>query len=892
MDRQLTITVMPDRAIIPEWIETDGTLSGTAAGIQKNIHDRYTHDPHSWLFYLGFHEQDSELSLSLNYFISLSALFVRKISRIPDLETLRHLAAPEISDTELDGMMEGIPMMTGADYIDKTLLHDVWSGFGDSFSGIVREYDGSMASFFASLNPSIHLAGRVFFHLVENKKGNLPFAFMATYSSGMGSNGKPKHLPLKHALTEYDNHQDTLLKLLSTVYAAAEQSDLVKEMIDTGELFHPLSWGAEEAFCFLKEIAVYEDAGILCRIPDWWKKKSPGASVRVNLGDSKPARVGLDALVDFKAHILLGDMEITAEEARRMLEESEGLAFIKNKWVPVDHEKLKQAIALCEASKALESEGLTLREALRLQLNPEKLFGLPEGGKELSVTHGMWLESLIGRLKNLGELPHIDPGKGFRADLRPYQKQGLNWLHLLDTLNFGACLADDMGLGKTVQILAFLSILKSRKSLNASLLIVPASLISNWIDEIDRFFPALCFRVVHPGFTPPAKSGKSRNGDLQLNKSELDAVDLIITTYALIQRYEWLHDYEWTYAILDEAQAIKNPGTKQTRAVKKLKARNRIIMTGTPVENRLSDVWSLFDFLNAGLLGNKAEFARFSKSLTKNTEGYGRLRKLVSPYILRRLKTDKTVISDLPDKVEMKSFASLSKKQIVLYQKAVEDLTRAIDKTDGVQRKGIVLSSLMKFKQLCNHPDQIAGSGDFSEQDSGKFIRLREICETVYEKRERLLVFTQFKEMTEPLRSFLETIFHRPGLVLHGSVPVGKRKEIIETFQKDVYCPFMVLSLKAGGVGLNLTKANHVVHFDRWWNPAVENQATDRAFRIGQKKNVVVHKFITRGTIEEKIDMMLKDKQDLSDQVIAQSGETLITELNNHDLINLFRLRL
>ncbi|MCD6486498.1 MAG: DEAD/DEAH box helicase, partial [Syntrophobacterales bacterium] len=331
---------------------------------------------------------------------------------------------------------------------------------------------------------------------------------------------------------------------------------------------------------------------------------------------------------------------------------------------------------------------------------------------------------------------------------------------------------------------------------------------------------------------------------------------------------------------------------KQTRAIKKFKAMNRIIMTGTPIENRLSDIWSLFDFLNPGLLGNAKEFGKFSKGLKTNPEGYSRLRKLISPYILRRLKTDKSVISDLPEKVEMKTYAPLSKKQVILYKNLIRDIEETIDQSEGIQRKGLILASLMKFKQICNHADQYLGAGEFEEKGSGKFTRLREICETIYEKRERVLVFTQFKEMTEPLGDFLEGIFKRKGLIFHGSIPVGQRKKIIARFQGDEYVPFMVLSIKAGGVGLNLTQANHVIHFDRWWNPAVENQATDRAFRIGQKKNVVVHKFLTKGTVEEKIDLMLEEKSRLSDEIISSSGEAWITEMNNDDLLDLFRLTL
>jgi len=353
-----------------------------------------------------------------------------------------------------------------------------------------------------------------------------------------------------------------------------------------------------------------------------------------------------------------------------------------------------------------------------------------------------------------------------------------------------------------------------------------------------------------------------------------------------------LHRHTWNLVILDEAQAIKNPGTKQTKAVKRLQAGNRIVMTGTPVENRISDLWSIFDFINPGLLGSSREFDRYAKNLNKHPDGYARLRKVVSPFILRRLKTDKSVINDLPDKVEMKAWASLGRKQAVLYQGQVDELRSTIEHAEGIQRKGIILSALMKFKQICNHPDQYLGTGAFDESDSGKFGLLRELCGTISEKRERVLIFTQFREMAAPLAGFLRSLFGHEGLMLHGGTPVGKRKEIVGRFQGEDYVPFMVLSLKAGGVGLNLTAANHVIHFDRWWNPAVENQATDRAFRIGQKKNVIVHKFITRGTVEERIDQMIEGKVKLSHDVLQSGAEAWITEMNSEDLLRMFTLSL
>jgi non-specific serine/threonine protein kinase len=444
-------------------------------------------------------------------------------------------------------------------------------------------------------------------------------------------------------------------------------------------------------------------------------------------------------------------------------------------------------------------------------------------------------------------------------------------------LGLGACLADDMGLGKTVQVIALLNSLRSSRE-EKVLLIIPASLIGNWTAEINRFAPGLNYRLIHP----QEKNSSAEPGEVKAG--------IYITTYGMLGRTGWLQEVPWDIVILDEAQAIKNPGTKQTKSVKQLKAYCRIALTGTPVENRLADLWSIFDFLNQGLLGNAREFSGFAKKLKDQPDGYGRLKQVVSPFILRRLKSDKNIIADLPEKIEMKSYATLSKKQAALYMSLVKDLQRKLESSDGIERKGLVLASLMKFKQICNHPDQYLGQDAYLANESGKYDRLREICETIYAKRERVIVFTQFREITKHLADFLQTVFHHEGLVLHGQTPVAKRKDIVAKFQGPEYVPFMILSIKAGGVGLNLTAANHVIHFDRWWNPAVENQATDRAFRIGQNKNVLVHKFITRGTIEERIDLMIEEKIKMTQEIIPDLNEAWITELDNQQLLDLFRL--
>ncbi|MFV2065942.1 MAG: DEAD/DEAH box helicase, partial [Pirellulales bacterium] len=487
---------------------------------------------------------------------------------------------------------------------------------------------------------------------------------------------------------------------------------------------------------------------------------------------------------------------------------------------------------------------------------------------------------------------HASP-KGLRATLRPYQETGVTCLRLLTQLGLGACLADDMGLGKTIQVLALLLQFKqktAKANRKPALLVLPASLLANWKSEMARFAPSLVAAFVHPSETDKETLARMAGTPAE----SLQGVDVVLTTYGMLQRQRWLLDVNWRLVVLDEAQAIKNPAARQTRAVKKIKAEARVALTGTPVENRLSDLWSLFDFLSPGLLGSAATFKRFVAMLNRREhDRYTPLRNLLRPYILRRMKTDKSIIADLPDKSEVRAYCGLSKRQVVLYEKAVTELAEALERvedTDGMKRRGLVLSYLMRFKQICNHPSQLTGDGRYRSSESGKFDRLAEICEPIASRQEKALVFTQFREMTQPLQVYLSEVFGQPGLVLHGGTAVGKRKKLVDQFQREDGPPFFVLSLKAGGTGLNLTAASHVIHFDRWWNPAVENQATDRAFRIGQKRNVLVHKFVCRGTIEERIDGLIEEKKSLAEDLLEGGAGKLLTEMSNQQLLDLVSL--
>ncbi|MFZ0526159.1 MAG: DEAD/DEAH box helicase [Xanthobacteraceae bacterium] len=786
--------------------------------------------------------------------------------------------------------------MTGAEYLTVGVLADLWRGMDAAFDAELADAKLSVQEFLKRRHPAWNLVGRVHFNLAENRKDEeAPFAFLATYTTRLSVQAKAQHLPLGKALQEYvgAKNRKRLLSLLMPVQRATEQCGWLKTMVDSGEIFHPLRWSPQQAFQFLKDASALEAAGVIVRMPANWRMNRPARpQVKAIVGGNAPAQLGLDALLDFRMEVTLDGETLTRTEIKRLLAQSDGLALIRGKWVEIDHERLRRTLEQFEAiERRAAADGLAFGEAMRLLAGA----GISEDASAVQddldwsqTVAGPWLAQTLAELRQPDGLLRVDPGRSLHGTLRAYQHAGVQWLHLLARLGLGACLADDMGLGKTIQVLSLLLVLKGDEAgkRKPSLLVAPASLLANWAAEISRFAPSLRAAVIHPSAMPAEQSGAAGAADLT-------AVDLVITSYGFLARAVWLGEIAWNLVVIDEAQAIKNPVAKQTKRVKQLKANARIALTGTPIENRLGDLWSIFDFINPGLLGSSKQFSAFVKQLADRPHNpYAPLRELVRPYILRRMKTDKSIIADLPDKTEVKAFCLLSRKQAALYQQAVDDLADRLENADGMQRRGIVLALLMRLKQICNHPSQWLGDNAWGEEDSGKFARLRDIAEEIAARQEKALIFTQFKETTAPLAAFLGAVFGRPGLVLHGETEVRARKDLVRRFQEDESVPFFVLSVKAGGAGLNLTAASHVIHFDRWWNPAVENQATDRAFRIGQTKNVLVHKFVCRGTVEDKIDRMIEAKQQLAGDFLGSGADVVLTEMKDDELLKLVTLDL
>ncbi|KYC36565.1 helicase [Scytonema hofmannii PCC 7110] len=641
-----------------------------------------------------------------------------------------------------------------------------------------------------------------------------------------------------------------------------------------------------QAYEFIKSMVWrFEDGGLGVVLPNTLENRGNianrlGLKVTAQTPKKTKERLGLQSLLNFKWELAIGGQTLSKAEFDKLVALNSPLVEINGEWVELRSQDIKTAQTFFASRK--EQMALSLEDALRISMGDTQVVEkLPVVSFEASGA----LQELVTTLTNNKAVEPIPAPASFQGKLRPYQERGVAWLAFLERWGLGACLADDMGLGKSIEFIAFALHLKEQEALeNPTLLVCPTSVLGNWEREVKKFAPNLKVLQYHGDKRPKGKEFA------EVAKKH----DLIITSYSLVQRdVKSLQGVSWQMLVLDEAQNVKNAEAKQSQAVRLLEATFRIALTGTPVENRLQELWSILDFLNPGYLGNKQFFQRrFAIPIEKygDTASLTQLRSLVQPFILRRLKTDREIIQDLPEKQEMTIFCGLTAEQAKLYQKVVEDSLAEIDSAEGLQRRGMILGLLSKLKQICNHPAHYLKQDSLVKYHSGKLQRLEEMLEVAIAGGDRALIFTQFAEWGKLLQPYLEKQLKRETLFLYGSTSKKHREEMIDRFQHDPQGPpVMILSLKAGGVGLNLTRANHVFHFDRWWNPAVENQATDRVFRIGQTRNVQVHKFVCTGTLEEKIHDMIESKKQLAEQVVG-AGEDWLTEMDTNQLRNLLIL--
>ncbi|PSQ88376.1 MAG: ATP-dependent helicase [Bacteroidetes bacterium QH_2_63_10] len=674
------------------------------------------------------------------------------------------------------------------------------------------------------------------------------------------------------------------------VWPAIEES--LKEPNPAG-----LELDTEQAHAFLREYApLLRQAGFGVQLPAWWTrgrtKERLSTKANAQAPDMKAkAGLSLDTIVEFDWEVALGEHELSREELEALADMKAPLVHLRGEWVEVDLDAIREVLDRLDRQ---ESEEVTAQDLMHMRLGAESG---PAGLPVEEVSAGGALGELLDRLDDGATVEPLSEPEGFVGTLRPYQERGFAWLAFLKRWGLGACLADDMGLGKTIQALALLRRAYNDAAQNGqdgapakpSLVVCPTSVVTNWKKEANRFTPGFSVLVHH---------GSDRAPDEDTFAEQVEEHTLIVTNYALLRRdVELFRSLDWDTVVLDEAQYVKNPSAQRTQAARSLTAQHRIAMTGTPVQNNIGELWSIMEILNPGLLGSQTSFKdQFFRPIQneRDRDAMRRLKQITGPFILRREKTDPKVIDDLPEKQEMTVYTDLTEEQASLYRAVVNETTAALegDKSElDMERRGLVLSTLTQLKQICNHPAQYLHDDSAIAGRSGKLARLTEMLEEMLAAGERALIFTQFTEMGTMLKRHLQETFGREALFLHGGIDQSKRNRMVERFQEaDDPPPFFLLSLKAGGTGLNLTRASHVFHYDRWWNPAVENQATDRAFRIGQTKRVQVHKFICAGTLEERIDQMIERKKDLAEQVV-DAGEAWVTELSTDELKDLFRLR-
>ena len=803
--------------------------------------------------------------------------------------------APAVSPAQAAAMLEALPPL-GGEPVGAADVAAWVESLAPAVDWLAARECCTAEEWLSRLGEGWQQLGILCFHLAENAGDaaeEAPFAFLATFVHKVGQDGRARHAPLGLAARLLAEDSAALLDLLRPLRQVAAQSAFLAELINSQAVYKPCGWSARQAHAFLETLPLLEAAGIETRMVNLWKTQPPRVELEVRLdpaeaGGGKPdaaPSVNVSSLLRFYPRVVLGDYNLTDEELEQLLAgDEDGLVRFRGEWVRLDREKLTRLLDSWRQATRMAAGGIPLLVGLRYLLGKrsEALPQLPPQEDGMRAVAGARLALALANLQFGNAMPDLPPE--LAGILRHYQMDGVRFLQNVTAGGFGACLADDMGLGKTLQVICWLVHLARTGELGegrgAALIVAPASLLANWQQELRRFAPQLQVAVLHPYALSRQESDYLRTNPAWL----LRRAHVGLTTYGIATRNELLARSTYPALVLDEAQAIKNADSQRTRAICRLSSPRRVALTGTPVENSLSELRSLFEFLNPGLLGSEKEFNALVQSMGSD---YTPLRRLVRPFLLRRLKSDPALLPELPPKTEVPAWCLLTPEQTRLYAREVETLRAVVAEPDPQTRLTLVLPILGRLKQICNHPAQYRGESWFDPAAGGKFERLGHLARRIAAAGDCCLVFTQYRSMVEPLHDFLAGIFGAPGLILHGSTPIAERQRLVAAFQAPGGPRFFVLSLKAAGTGLTLTRARHVIHFDRWWNPAVENQASDRAYRIGQTQPVLIHPLICRGTIEENIHTMLTRKSAMADNLLSGGLEKLLLHLSPEELLQM-----
>ena len=875
-------------------LRSDGSLSLLPHGAQPRLEHAFAASPARGMLDLLRYGAPPSAAPVLNW--------LRERTRERMIHYLRLLRRgenelPSLPGAELAKLLESMPPLAAGE-ASAGMLGGWLGGLPCALAELAQRESCSPLEWLCKLGDGWQQLGLLCFHLAENageRADSAPFAFLATFVHRVGQDGKARHMPLGHAASMLANDREALLALLRPLQAAAGKNDFLRELINSREVYRPCAWSAGRTLQYLRAIPVLEQVGIETRMVNLWKTMPPRVELQITL-DQQPSTgkpgaspsVNIHSLLHFSPQLMLGDHRLTAEEWEELCKSDEELVRFRGEWVRLNQQRLKNLMDSWMQAVGMSHSGIPLLSGLRFLMGrrtsaTEKLPPIEDG---VRVAAGATLALALSNLHFSGESPALPPE--LTRTLRAYQMEGVQFLTHVTDAGFGACLADDMGLGKTLQVIAWLAHLQHvgqlAEGVGCALIIAPASLLTNWQQELARFAPQLRVALLHPYALGRADAQLLHSNPGWLTRR----AHVALTTYGIATRESSLAGCNWAAVILDEAQAIKSPQSQRTQAILRLNAARRVALTGTPVENSLAELRSLFEFLNPGLLGSEKDFNAMVRDMG---DDYAPLRRLVRPFMLRRVKSDPALLPELPPKTEQPAYCLLTPDQARLYAREVEQLRAVLAEDNPQTRLALILPVLGRLKQICNHPAQYLGESYYDPALSGKFQQLGHLAEQIRDAGECCLVFTQYRSIMPYLHDFLEGIFGMPGLMLHGETPIDERQRLVRQFQTSGGPSFFLLSLRAAGTGLTLTRAHHVIHFDRWWNPAVENQASDRAHRIGQTHPVFIHPLISVGTIEQNIHTMLHRKSAMADALLSGGMEKMLLHLTADELVELVHLR-